>query len=265
MAIDDILDASRNPFEFRPPQGFLTGRTALVTGGAKRIGRILACALASEGARVVVHYLHSKSAAEETASLINAQGGECHLLKADLSDAKVAEGLIHQAVAAVNGNIDILINNAAIFGPAVAVSTETAEWDRYQSVNLRAPFLLAREMAKQLPVHQPGDVVNLNDIRALRPSADHFPYTISKVGLHGLTSSLALSLAPSIRVNELMLGAILPPDGDGQSYVHVPVADIPTQRFDTAQDVSSALLFLLGNPALTGQSICVDGGGHLMM
>ncbi len=263
MVIDSLNENAQNPFAFRPPRGFLTSRTALVTGGARRIGRTLALALASEGARVVVHYHNSRHAAEKTASLIRDHGGECHILAVDLADVKQVEGLMLMAAEALGGNVDILVNNAAVFGPGEAVSTEQVAWDHFQAVNLRAPFILAREMARQLPVHQAGDIINLNDACALRPGADHFPYTISKVGLHGLTRSLALSLAPAIRVNELMLGAILSPDHGGQGYEQVAKDDIPTGQFDTPREVGSALLFLLGNPSLTGQSLCIDGGRNL--
>ncbi len=264
MTIDGVVKASEDSRTFRLPRGFLNRRAALVTGGARRIGRILALALASEGSRVVVHYHHSRQEAEETAAIIADQGGECHLVQGDLANAMTAARLVLLASEAAEAPIDILVNNAAVFGGEEAITTEQEDWDRYQAVNLRAPFLLAREMARQLPVHMRGDVVNINDVAALKPGPDHFPYIISKVGLHGLTQSLALALAPSIRVNELMLGAILPPENGQEDYVHVPVGGIPTQRFDSPVEVGSALLFLLGNPALTGQSLCVDGGRHLL-
>ncbi len=264
MTIDRIRPADEGPFRPGPERGFLAGRTALVTGGAKRIGRALALALAGEGAAVVLHYHSSGSDARDTATAIEDRGGVCRLVAGDLADSTVAGELVAGAEAAAGAPIDILINNASIFGPGEALGTATGTWDLHQAVNLRAPFILAREMARRLPPGRPGDVINLNDVRALKPGPDHFPYTISKVGLHGLTRSLALALAPHVRVNELMLGSILPPDSGYGDYVHTPIEGIPTRRFDTAVDVCRGMLSLLANPAVTGQSLCIDGGRNLL-
>ncbi len=240
----------------------LRGRCALVTGGGRRIGRELALALGKAGAIVVVHYLHSADAAHAVAAAIGA--GAC-TVQTDLGDADKTASLIDRAAAVAGRPVDILVNNASVFETADASTTRAADWDRTQAVNLRAPFLLAQGLARQLPAGVTGAVVNLGDIRALRPGADHFSYTVSKAGLHGLTRSLAVALAPRVRVNELALGAILPPvTAEGHDYDHVAREDIPTGRFDTPQDVAHALLFLLTNPAVTGQTICIDGGRHLI-
>ncbi|MGD9545954.1 MAG: SDR family NAD(P)-dependent oxidoreductase [Candidatus Krumholzibacteriia bacterium] len=264
MTIDHIRPADEGPHRPGPERGFLAGRTALVTGGARRIGRALALALAGEGAVVVLHYRRSGADARDTAAAIEDRGGVCRLVAGDLAEAAVAGELPARAEAVAGAPIDILVNNASIFGPGEALETDAGTWDLHQAVNLRAPFILAREMARRLPAGRPGDVINLNDIRALKPGSDHFPYTISKVGLHGLTRSLALALAPHVRVNELMLGSILPPEGGDAGYVHMPVDAIPTRRFDTPVEVCRGMLALLANPAMTGQSICIDGGSHLL-
>ncbi|MFH2052652.1 MAG: SDR family oxidoreductase [bacterium] len=264
MTIDHIRPADEGPYRPGPERGFLAGRTALVTGGAKRIGRALALALAGEGAAVVLHYRNSVAEARNTAAAIEDRGGVCLLVAGDLADAEVAGELVAVAETAAGAPIDILVNNASIFGPGEALDTPTGTWDLHHAVNLRAPFILAREMARRLPAGRTGDVINLNDIRALKPGSDHFPYTISKVGLHGLTRSLALALAPHVRVNELLLGSILPPDSGYGDYVHTPVQEIPTRRFDTPVEVCRGMLALLANPAMTGQSLCIDGGRHLL-
>lgn len=264
MAIDKILPDESDPFQPGPARGFLVGRTALVTGGARRIGRYLSLALAGQGADIVLHYRKSILEAQETAAAIRERGGECWLVEGDLADAGVAADLVSLAAAACGREIDILINNASVFSPSEAISATAHDWDLNQAVNLRAPFLLAQSMARQLPIDRPGDIVNLNDVRALKPGTDHFAYTISKVGMHGLTRSLALALAPSVRVNELALGAILPPDKPGADYLHETIDDIPTRRFDSPEEVTGALLFVLGNQALTGATICIDGGRHLV-
>ncbi len=241
----------------------LTGRTALVTGGAQRIGRALVLALAQAGAQVVIHYRSSEREAGITLEMARALGSNAQLVQADLADPAAAAALVDEA-AQILEPPDILVNNASVFAPGDFQATSLSAWETNQAVNLRAPFLLSQAFARRLPVDRAGDIINLNDYRALRPGPDHFPYTISKVGLHGLTRSLALALAPRIRVNELALGAILPPEQAPADYEHTLRSQIPTARFGTLEEVANALLFLLGNASLTGQTVCVDGGRHLV-
>jgi NAD(P)-dependent dehydrogenase (short-subunit alcohol dehydrogenase family) len=241
----------------------LAGRTALVTGGARRIGRTLVLALARAGARVVIHYRNSEAEARTALESARALGITAELVRADLADPAAAAGLVDEA-ARILGIPDILVNNASVFDQGDFQKTSLQVWELNQAVNLRAPFLLSQAFARRLPADRPGDIVNLNDYRALRPGSDHFPYTISKVGLHGLTRSLAQALAPRIRVNELALGAILPPEQAPAEYEHTLRSQIPTARFGTLEEVADALLFLLGNASLTGQTVCVDGGRHLV-
>jgi NAD(P)-dependent dehydrogenase (short-subunit alcohol dehydrogenase family) len=242
---------------------FLSGRTALVTGGARRIGRELATALAAAGATVVVHYRESRAEAHDLAAGIAMQGGGAFIVGGDLADPETAAALPAEAARVAARPLDILINNASIFAPGGLADTSCADWDANQAVNLRAPFLLSQAFAAQLPADGRADIVNLNDYRALKPGADHFAYTISKVGLHGLTRSLAQALAPRVRVNELALGAILPPAGAADGYAHVRREDIPLQAFGDPAQVSDALLYLLGADGVTGQTLSVDGGRHL--
>jgi NAD(P)-dependent dehydrogenase (short-subunit alcohol dehydrogenase family) len=257
MTIDKIVDPLPEP---RPPRGFLKGRTALVTGGARRLGRAMVLALAHEGCDVVLHYRGSQDEAEETAGRARETGAQVWLVQGDLADPAAAAGLVARAAGQAQRPVDILVNNASIFAPGDLATTTLEQWEANQAVNLRAPFLLAQGLAANLADDQPGDIINLNDIRVLDPGADHFPYTISKVGLHGLTRSLARALAPRVRVNELALGAVLPPEKASADYMHTLKSQILTDRFPQVQDVTSALLFLLGNPALTGQTLAIDGG-----
>ncbi len=243
--------------------GPLAGRTALVTGGARRIGRHIVLALARAGADVVVHYRHSADDAAETTAAARAIGVEVAMVQGDLADPAVCERLPVDA-AAVLRRPDILVNNASVFARGDWSGTTAADWDEMQAVNLRAPFLLSRALAHGLADDARGDIINLNDWRGLRPRADHFAYTQSKAGLHGLTRNLALALAPRVRVNEVALGAVLPPDEPPEDYVHVTRDEIPTGRFPRPEEVTGAVLFLLGNRTVTGQTICVDGGYHLL-
>ena len=242
----------------------LQGRCALVTGSARRIGREMAVTLAWAGAAVVVHYRESEDDARETVARIEDAGGEAFLVRCDLVNHEQSLQLIDDARAAAGRPLDILVNNASVFEPLSLMTTTVEDWDRNFAVNLRAPALLARGLFKQLPRDKTGDVINMNDDRIFRPGADNFPSTVTKVGLHGLTCSLALALAPRIRVNELALGAILAPVTDGADYEHTMRGAIPTERFDSPREVAHALLFLLENPAFAGQTLCVNGGRHLI-
>jgi pteridine reductase len=240
----------------------LTGKTILITGAGKRIGRALALAVARAGADVVVHYGNSPSAAEQTALEIRSLGRRAVTLQADLAIPSQAAALVGRAIDAL-GPLDALVNNAAIFESLDWQETSLASWERHLAVNLTAPFLLSQAFAGTLEAGASGRIVNILDWRALRPGPYHLPYTISKAGLVALTRSLAQALAPRISVNGLALGAILPPSDGGDSpdiLTHVPA-----RRWAEPGEVESALLFLLTGPAyITGEIIHVDGGRHLV-
>ncbi|HET7012195.1 MAG TPA: SDR family oxidoreductase [Anaerolineales bacterium] len=238
----------------------LHGHTALVTGAGRRLGRAFAEGLAAGGADLVVHFGGSAEGAEETARRARGMGVRAVTLQCDLEKAGEAEALIGRAVEAV-GEVDWLINSAAIF-EALDVEGTTAEaWDRHMAINLRAPFLLAQAFARHRSGGE-GTIVNILDWRALRPGADHLPYTIAKAGLAALTQSLALALAPTIRVNGLALGAVLPPsDGGGDSAIR----SVPLARWARVEEAVQALLFLLAGPSfVTGTILTLDGGRRLV-
>jgi NAD(P)-dependent dehydrogenase (short-subunit alcohol dehydrogenase family) len=242
------------------PDGYLASRTALVTGGARRIGRALALALAAEGAHVIVHYHQSGDDARQTVRDIEQAGGSADRIGGDLADAQVAAALPARAAELCGNPLDILVNNAAAFERCPAQETSLAQWDRQLAVNLRAPFLLSQGFASQLPDKWTGDIVNLNDARSLHGDPAHFAYTIAKVGLHGLTQNLARAYAPRIEVNELSLGAVLAPEGDYQKTLK---SDLPLGLFPNLDEVISGLMFLLSTRGVTGQSIRLDGGQYL--
>jgi NAD(P)-dependent dehydrogenase (short-subunit alcohol dehydrogenase family) len=242
----------------------LHGRTALVTGAARRIGRTLALALASEGARVAIHYHRSEPQAAAVAAQIRAAGGEATILDGDLTDPQVAGGLVERA-AATWGPLDILVNNASLFAPGDVLDTTLAQWHANLAIHATAPMLLSQAFARQLPAGRDGVIVNLNDWRAGRPGPDHFAYTISKVALHGLTASLSQSLGPrGIRVCELALGAVLPPVASEEGYLKTLKQDIPIRRFPQVDDVAAALIFLVRTPSLNGVTLPIDGGRGLV-
>jgi pteridine reductase len=239
----------------------LKDRTILITGAARRIGRALARACAAAGANIVVHFHRSTQDAEELQQEIAAMGRAARLVEGDLASEDEVNRILQGAFKA--GPLYGLVNNAAIFAPLSLQKTTTAEWDRHMAINLKAPFLLSKGFAAQVPTDGHGRIVNLVDWRALRPGPDHFPYTVSKAALAAMTHSMAAALAPNITVNALALGAILPPTD------HAPNPDIlksvPTGRWAELSEVEQALIFLLAGPSyVTGEIIHVDGGRHLV-
>lgn len=240
----------------------LKDKRIVITGGARRVGRSLALAVAQAGAEVVIHYNQSRGDVESLQAEIGAMGGKSELIQADLSDPAQVDGLIAQAVK--TGPLFAVINNAAIFEPLTWESAGVEDWNRTLMINLLAPFQLSRAFMKSLKPEATGRIVNLLDWRALRPGADHLPYTVSKSALAALTKSLAIAFAPRVTVNGLALGAILPPV-DRQPAGDAAIKGLPAQRWATLEEVGQALIFLLDGPAyITGEIIHVDGGRHLV-
>lgn len=237
----------------------LAGKTILVTGGARRVGRIFALACARAGADLVIHHGHSEQEAEQVRQEITDLGRRAWIFPADLSDARQAQQLISRVndVTPLYG----LVNSAAIFDSLSLESTSHDDWQKHLAINLTAPFLLSQAFAKQAP--DGARIVNILDWRALRPGADHFPYTISKAALAAMTKSLAVALAPRIIVNGLALGAILPPS-DGRKNPDI-IKNVPAQRWAEQTEVEQALVFALTGPTyITGEIVHVDGGRHLV-
>lgn len=238
----------------------LSGHTALVTGGARRLGKAFAEALASRGANILVHHGHSPEEAETVVQSARALGVEAIALEANLADQEQAATLIEKVLETFP-DVDMLVNNAAIFEPVGPLEATNEEWQRHLDINLTAPYLISRGFANARD-GRAGSIVNLLDWRALRPGADHFPYTISKAALAALTRGLAVAFAPKIRVNGLALGAILPPTDGGSGD---PLEAVPAARWGRVDESVEALLFLLaGSDYVTGEILHVDGGRHLV-
>ncbi len=237
----------------------LTGRTALVTGAAKRLGRAMALALARQGANIVVHYHRSAPAANALCEEIRRVGVSAWPLLGDLSDAQQTQGLVAQAVSQA-GPIDILINNASIFEKETLWETSEASLWRNLHIHAMAPLVLARALAQQ---GRAGHIVNLLDARVTTYDREHASYHISKRVLLTLTRMLALELAPGIAVNAVAPGLILPPAGQDESYLQKLTHTNPLKRHGDPADVTDAVLFLLRSRFITGQVIHVDGGYHL--
>lgn len=240
----------------------LHGKTALVTGSARRVGRALALALAENGARVAVHYATSANDAAETVSTIRSLGHDAESFRADLEIPAEIERLTSE-IGNRFGHFDVLVNNASIFGRQAIESTSVEDWDRYIAINVRAPFLLAKALKHGLPEGSTGKVINLGDWRTAR--RNRFPYGVSKAALSGLTRSLATALAPDIQVNEIALGAILPPADSPQDPDRSDIKmDLgPVDRMGTLNEVAVAMLALIANDFITGETLHVDGGRHV--
>ena len=243
----------------------LNGKVALITGGAKRVGKALALGLAEQGCHIIIHYGRSSEAARQTVDEIRAVGREAWSMSADLFDEAAVETMVPFALKQA-GRLDILVNSASIFPPEDFLTADSATWDRNMMVNLKVPFLLSQAFARVLPEGRPGKIVNLLDAVAMRPKNHHFSYTISKVGLEGLTKAMAFALAErNIQVNAVALGAILPNVNDDPALFERLAQGIPVRRTGSPQDaVSAVLYFLQAGDYVTGEIIRVDGGKHLV-
>ncbi|MFN8383928.1 MAG: SDR family oxidoreductase [Anaerolineales bacterium] len=237
----------------------LKGKRILITGAARRVGRLFALACARAGADIIIHHSHSDEEAQQVKDEIESMGRNAHILASDFGTPDSVSKLISQANDI--SPLYALVNSAAIFEPLSFKDTSLEDWNRHLNINLTAPFLLSQEFARHT---DEGHIINIVDWRALRPAADHFPYTISKAALAAMTKSLAVALAPRITVNALALGAILPPT-DNPSASEKVIENVPAHRWSEAGEVEDALLFLLTGPAyITGEIIHVDGGRHLI-
>lgn len=238
----------------------LKGKTILITGAARRVGKIFALACGRAGANVIIHHGHSPKEAESLRDEITASFNvSAWVLTCDLSLPDSVSQLVTQANQL--SPLYALVNSASIFENLSFQDTTLENWEKHFAINLTAPFLLSQAFAKQT-TH--GRIVNILDWRALRPAADHFPYTITKSALASMTKSLAIALAPNITVNGLALGAILPP-ADSSSDKNKIIENVPAKRWSEASEVEEALLFLLTGPSyITGEIIHLDGGRHLI-
>ncbi|HKD48018.1 MAG TPA: SDR family oxidoreductase [Rhizomicrobium sp.] len=241
----------------------MTEKTVLVTGAAKRLGRAIALELASAGWNVALHYSTSRKEAEEVANDIRAKGVACATFAADFA-IEAETGTLTERANAELGPLTALINSASLFENDDWRSASRKSWDAHMEINLRAPFLLSQHFARQLPKGGKGTIVNIIDQRVLKPTPQFISYSLSKAGLHWLTTTLAQALAPDIRVNAVGPGPTLRNPRQSE-------ADFARQRDATIlkhgaepEDVAQAVLYLLAAEAVTGQMLAVDGGQHLI-
>ncbi|MCA3260453.1 MAG: SDR family oxidoreductase [Telmatospirillum sp.] len=237
-------------------------RTALVTGAAKRIGRAIARDLARQGFAVGIHYAQSHDDAQTLVAEIAADGGRAFAFKADLANEAQVQQLARDAFAAL-GPIGVLVNNASTFERDEIADATRGSWDMHMEANLRAPFVLIQEMARHLPANAEGVAVNLIDQRVWNLTPHFVSYTLSKAGLWTLTQTLALALAPRIRVNAIGPGPTLANIRQDPAQFARQVASVPLRRAPPLDEVCAAVRFLLAARSVTGQMIALDGGQHL--
>jgi len=241
----------------------LSDKTALVTGAANRLGAQIARTLHQNGANLIIHYRSSESAALQLAADLNGQReNSVRALGADLGSQQELEQLAAVASAEFSG-LDLLVNNASSFYPTPFGQIEASHWDDLVASNYRAPLFLSQACYPALRRSR-GSIINLLDIYATMPLNQHSVYCSAKAANQMLVRSLALELAPEVRVNGIAPGAILWPDsGDSDDYQQSILEQVPLQRCGTPRNIADTALFLATNDYITGEVIRVDGGRQL--
>lgn len=237
-------------------------RAALVTGGARRIGAAIAEALAQAGFDVALHYRSDRDAAEATAAVLRESGRRAVTLQSDLSDEAGVTALLPRAEEAL-GPIGVLVNNASAFERDEWHDATRASWDAHLEPNLRAPFVLMQDFAARLPADAEGAVINMLDERVWSLTPHFVSYTVSKAALWTLTQTMALALAPRIRVNGIGPGPALPSPRQSAAQFARQCASTPLGRGTSPAEIAAAVLAILSLPSMTGQMIALDGGQHL--
>jgi NAD(P)-dependent dehydrogenase (short-subunit alcohol dehydrogenase family) len=239
-------------------------KTAIVTGGAKRLGRRIALALADNGFSVVVHYNKSKREAEQTAELLREHGAEAIAVRAELTDVKAISRLVEKTVKHF-GAVDLLVNNAAIFGEGRLFSVTEKMWDATVDINLKALFFASQQVGRHMVKQKRGRIINIASVGAYEAWANYIPYSISKMGVITLTRSVAKALAPHIMVNAIAPGSVAIPGEEKAGTTHIPIEKIPLGRYGSPEDITSLVLYLATTAHyITGQTIAVDGGRSLV-
>lgn len=234
----------------------LKDKVVLITGGAVRIGRAITVELITAGANVFCHYFSSEREARE----LKKEYPSVNLLKGNLKQISTVAPLIHEIVE-VAGTIDVLINNAAIFMKTPFGTVTEENWDNLFALNLKPNFFLSQEASKIMMEKQAGKIVNIADTSGLRPWPSYIPYSLTKSGMISLTKGLAIALAPYVQVNCINPGPVLMPDKYSNVQIAQTIEKTLLKRAGQAEDVASAVRFLLEDgDYITGLILSVDGG-----
>lgn len=240
----------------------LADRVAVVTGGARRVGRAIALALAGEGAKIVIHYNASAPEALEAVDEARAGGATAIAVEADLRD-RAAISRLFRSVDETFGGLDILINSAAILEPIDLLRATEADWERSIGLNLRGAFFCLQEAAVRMKRRGSGAIINISDVAGRRPWKRYPIHSISKAGVEMLTRVAALALAPEVRVAAVAPGPVLKPERMSDARWSQITQELPLRKSGTAEDVARAVIFLLRNDFITGETLPVDGGDEL--
>lgn len=241
----------------------MSGLVVLITGAARRVGAGVARRLAADSLRVAVHHRGGQADAEMLAGEILAAGGEARAFHADLSVSAERTALIAEVIAAF-GRLDVLVNNASTFAYDTLETMTDQDWDAHIDDNLTAPVMLIRDLARALGQNDRGVVINILDQKVLAPNPDFFSYTAGKIGLAGLTETMALALAPRIRVMGIAPGLLLPSGAQTQSDFERAWVDTPLGVGPTLDDLARTIRYIIDTPSLTGRIMAVDGGESLV-
>ncbi|MDF1499977.1 MAG: SDR family oxidoreductase [Anaerolineales bacterium] len=236
-------------------------KIALITGGANRVGGHITRALARAGADVVIHYHRSETEARATADEVRAMGVQAYLVGADLNDIQALDRLF-QEIEEAAGGLDILINSAAIMESIPFEDVTPGDWERTMNINLRAPFFCIQKAAAMMSRRGAGAIVNISDIAGRQPWPRFPVHSLSKSAVEMLTAVSALTFGPEIRVNAVAPGPVLKPRSMSDERWQALGQDLPLQRTGSAEDVARAVLFLIENDYITGETIAVDGGNQ---
>ena len=247
-------------------------QAALITGGAKRIGKAMTLELAKMGLDVAIHCNHSVDAAETVADEARSMGVKAAILQADLLDDDAVSTLVTNASEALGKPLDVLVNNASIFEYDNLDSATLESWDRHLGSNLKAPLFLSQAFARQAPKAQrnvngeataSGVIVNMIDQRVRKLTPSFMTYTVAKYGLWGLTQTMARALAPDLRVNGIGPGPTLQDTNQSEEHFVKQRKATVLERGSSEADICAALRFILDSQSVTGQLFCIDGGQHL--
>jgi NAD(P)-dependent dehydrogenase (short-subunit alcohol dehydrogenase family) len=242
----------------------LHNKVALVTGGAVRVGKAIALALADAGADVAFSYNASAVAAAGTLAEIESKGRRGLALQVDQAQVEQVHLLV-ETTAAQLGRLDVLVNSASLWRRTPWAEVDEAAWDQLLDINLKGPFLCARAAAPHLAAHGDGAIVNIVDLSAGVPFPNYMPHSAAKAGLWNLTQALAMELAPAVRVNAIAPGPVLPPPGYTEKQIAATARKTLLGRWGCPEDVAQAVVFLAQAPYITGVLLPVDGGERLGM
>ena len=238
----------------------LEKRVVLVTGGAKRIGRHLALALARRGAHLIINYRYSNTDAQAVVREIETLGVEAMAVQGDVSNAADVDRMVRQSTERF-GRIDVLINNAAVYFKTPFQHVSESDWDLTLDINLKGSFLCARAVADGMVERGEGKIINFADWAGMRPYREYLPYCVSKAGVIALTQSLAQELAPAVQVNCIAPGPILLPEEMDEHEREKVIRATPLKRIGSPEDIVQTVLYLIeGTDFVTGGTYLVDGG-----